>query len=112
MAASTTRKQNAAATRPTGFPPTTTSESPPAVCALGPLDSANMPIAKSAGSPAPASRPNTRIFQSAAKLIQADMVFLSVAQAAAAVSGSAGAAVPVHSSFTLVWSTLFLRDRQ
>ena len=95
-----------------GFPPTTTSESPPAVWALGPLDSASMPIAKRAGSPAPASRPNTRIFQSAEKLIQADMVFLSVAQAAAAVSGSAGATDPVDSSFTLVWSTLFLRDLQ
>ena len=37
---------------------------------------------------------------------------LSVAQAAAAVSGSAGATDPVQSSLTLLWSTLFLRDLQ
>ena len=70
-----------------------------------------MPTANSAGSPAPAMRPKTTIFQMAERLIQ-DIVCFPVAQAAAAGSGSAGATVPVHSALTLLWSTLLARDRQ
>ena len=66
-------------------------------------------MANSAGSPAPASRPNTAIFQIAERLIQ-DICGFPVAQAAAAGSGSAGATPPDHSSFTLLWSTLLARD--
>src|ERR1035438_9742904 len=98
-------------TMPTGLPPTTTSESAPAVWVLGPLARENMPTANSAGRPAPAIRPKTTIFQIAVRLIQ-DIVCFPVAQAAAAGSGSAGASDPVHSSFTLLWSTLLARDLQ
>src|ERR1035437_6857017 len=73
MAASTTRKQTAAASMPAGLPPITTSESAPAVLVFGPLDREYRPTAKIAGSPAPASRPNTTIFHGAVGLIQ-DMV--------------------------------------
>src|ERR1700685_3918561 len=94
---------------PAVFPPTTTSESTPAVAVLGPLDRARSPIENSAGSPAPATRPKTTIFQIASRLIH-DIVCSPAAQAAAAGSGSLGAAVPVQSSFTLLWSTLLARD--
>src|ERR1700755_3352385 len=73
MAARTIRKHTAAIAVFTGLPPTTASESPPAVCVLGPLARETMPIANSEGSPAPAIRPNTRIFQIAEKLTQAFM---------------------------------------
>src|ERR1700685_137594 len=111
IAASTTRKQSAATSMPAGLPPMTTSESAPAVCVLGTVEREYRPTAKSAGRPAPATRPNTRIFQSAERLIQ-DIVCFPVAQAAAAGSGSAGATDPVHSSLTLLGSTLLPRDRQ
>src|ERR1700685_4440452 len=71
MAASTTRKQIAAMTMPTTLPPTRESESPPpAVWTRGPLDREYRPMANIAGSPAPARRPKTTIFQSAERLIQ------------------------------------------
>src|SRR5271170_1169259 len=111
MAASTIRKQSAAMAMPTGLPPMTTSESEsaPAVWVRLPLEREYRPTANSAGSPAPASRPKTTIFQIALRLIQ-DIVCFPVAQAAVAGSGSAGATDPVHSSFTLVGSTLLARD--
>src|ERR1700729_3069892 len=109
MAASTTRKQNAAATIPAGLPPMTTSESPPAACVRPPFDSATRPTANKAGRPAPATRPRTTIFQIASRLIQ-DIVCPPPAQAAAAGSGSADAADPVQSSFTLLASTFVFRD--
>ena len=67
-------------------------------------------MANSAGRPAPASRPNTTIFQMAERLIQ-PIVCFPVSQAAAAGSGSDGAP-PVHSLFTLLWSTLVARERK
>src|SRR5271170_5212563 len=111
MAARTIRKQIAAPRMPTGLPPMTTSESAPAVCVFGPLDREYSPTAKIDGSPAPSRRPKTTSFQSAVRLIQ-DMIRFPVAQAAAAGSGSFGATEPVHSSFTLLWSTLVARDLQ
>jgi hypothetical protein len=71
-----------------------------------------MPTANRAGSPAPAMRPNTTTFQMAPRSIQEFMVRFPVAQAAAAGSGSAGTTDPVHSAFTLLWSTLLARERQ
>src|ERR1700691_3823017 len=71
MAASTTRKQIAATAMPTTLPPTRPSESPPpAVWTRGPFDREYRPMANIAGSPAPARRPKTTIFQSAERLIQ------------------------------------------
>src|SRR5580658_3443960 len=73
MAASTIRKQSAAMAMPTTLPPTRPSASdspPPAVWTRGPLDREYRPIANIAGSPAPARRPKTMIFQSAERLIQ------------------------------------------
>src|ERR1700735_3443945 len=111
MAASTTRKQIAATAMPTTLPPTRPSESPPpAVWTRGPFDREYRPMANIAGSPAPARRPKTTIFQIAERLIQ-DIVCSLVAQAAAG-WGSAGATDPVHSSLTLLWSTLVARDLQ
>src|ERR1035441_10003453 len=78
MAASTTRKQTAAASMPAGLPPITTSESAPAVLVFGPLDREYRPTAKIAGSPAPASRPNTTIFHRAVRVIREVGVFLSL----------------------------------
>src|ERR1700733_14383924 len=61
----------AAMTMPTRFPPTTWSESAPAVCTRLPGQaSVRSPMANSAGSPAPASRPKTTIFHRALRLIQ------------------------------------------
>src|SRR5580700_194159 len=112
MAARITRKQIQARIMPSGLPPTRTSESAPAVWARPPRDREYRPTANSAGSPAPAMRPKTTIFQRAVRLIQ-DIVCFPVAQAAAACSGSAvGVTDPVHSALTLLWSTLLLRDRQ
>src|SRR5580698_10160346 len=71
MAASMTRKQSAAASTPSGLPPTRVSESAPsAVRVLPPSEREYRPTANRAGRPAPAMRPNTRIFQSAVRLIQ------------------------------------------
>src|ERR1700677_749532 len=113
MAASTIRKQSAAMAMPTTLPPTRPSASespPPAVWTRGPFDREYRPIANSDGSPAPAMRPKTMLFQSAERLIQ-DIVCSLVAQAAAG-WGSAGATDPVHSSLTLLGSTLLPRDLQ
>src|SRR6185369_674900 len=83
---------------------------------------ARRPMAKTAGSPAPASRPTTTIRHSASRSIQEFMaVFLgslgescgwgaAVSQAAtASCRESAGAAEPSHSSLTLWWLTGVLR---
>src|ERR1700685_232045 len=77
MAASTIRKQSAAMAMPTTLPPTRPSASespPPAVWTRGPFDREYRPMANIAGSPAPARRPKTTIFQSAERVIQ-DIVF-------------------------------------
>src|SRR5436305_5316582 len=109
MAARTTRKHTAAMIMPAGLPPTTASESAPAVRVFGPRDSESRPTANIAGRPAPASRPKTTIFHKALRLIKDIVCFLAV-QAAATGWGSAGVTTPVHSSFTLVWFTLEARD--
>src|SRR2546430_17609090 len=70
MAASTTRKHTAAMTIPARLPPTTASESAPAVRAFGPRDSESRPTANIAGRPAPASRPKITIFHKALRLIK------------------------------------------
>ena len=64
---------------PTTLPPTIESESaPPAVAVLARAppdrDRVRRPMANRAGSPAPATRPKTRICQSALKLIQGEAV--------------------------------------
>src|ERR1700722_9611373 len=69
------RKQSAPVIRPGTLPPTSVSESAesgPAACALAPPGrlSMRMPMANSAGSPAPAMRPTTTICQSAVRSIQ------------------------------------------
>ena len=110
----------AAMTMPTTLPPTSTSESAPpsapATCARrGPSDSEYSPAANRAGRPAPARSPKTRIFHSALRLIHdmlASPLLALLRPQPSRWSGSAGATVPVHSAFTLLWSTLVLRDRQ
>src|ERR1700678_182185 len=107
MAASITRKQSAAASTPSGFPPTSESESAPsAVRVLPPSEREYRPTANKAGRPAPAIRPNTRIFQIAVRLIQDIFCFLLAQAAAGSGVDSAGATYPVHSAFTLLGSTL------
>src|SRR5256885_11008856 len=70
MEARTPRKHTAAMIMPARLPPTTASESAPAVWVFGPRDSESMPAANSAGRPAPASRPKTTIFHKALRLIK------------------------------------------
>src|SRR5258708_22924914 len=70
MAARTTRKHTAAMIMPARLPPTTASESAPAVRVFGPRDSESRPTANIAGRPAPASRPKTTIFHKALRLIK------------------------------------------
>src|ERR1700678_2754643 len=107
MAASTIRKQSAAAAIPTTLPPTRESESvPSAVRVLPPSEREYRPTANNAGRPAPATRPNTRIFQIAVRLIQDIFCFLLAQAAAGSDVDSAGATYPVHSAFTLLGSTL------
>src|ERR1700677_1351383 len=113
MAARMIRKQSAAMTMPTGFPPMRVSESAPsAVRVLPPSEREYRPTANNAGRPAPATRPNTRIFQIAVRLIQDIFCFLLAQAAAGSGVDSAGATDPVHSAFTLLGSTLLPRDRQ
>src|SRR6478735_10983571 len=70
MAARMTRKHTTAMIMPARLPPTTASESAPAVRVFGPRDSESRPTAKIAGRPAPASRPKTTIFHKALRLIK------------------------------------------
>src|SRR5580658_3807957 len=113
MAARMMRKQIAATAMPSGLPPTRVSESAPsAVRVLPPHERVYRPTANRAGRPAPAMRPNTRIFQIAVRLIQDIFCFLLAQAAAGSGVVSAGATEPFHSSFTLLGSTLLPRERQ
>src|SRR4029077_3334276 len=70
IAARTTRKHMPAMIWPARLPPTTASESAPAVRVFGLRDSESRPTANIAGRRAPASRPKTTIFHRALRLIK------------------------------------------